>query len=507
MKKEDILANCIDEILAEKNTLADCLARYPDLSNELRPLLEIAIGIQPERATPSPEFKLRARNRLLEAMQPPAAHIERRRPGIFGWLKPLAPVKSFPLVAAIVLFVLLAAGGTTAYASQGSLPDDTLYPVKTGVENLQLALTLSPEAKASLHLRLAQRRISEVIAQSNLGRNISTSALEAVAIQIDAAIGEIDSVLPEDTKTLLSQLSELTLDQQLTLGQVLEAAPEATQPALNQAINAARRGNLIAQVAYGNPAFLNNSPSVLDEKLEAAYFELEGTLLSAEDGIWNIGGLLIKNVNSSQKIPPVGSQVEIEGLVQGDQIFISEIEREEEIDNKIKIEGVFGGTSPDGTIWYVGGIPVNQPQNIMPPPEGKKLELKGIIQNGIFTVTEMESEEDKEEGEVEIKGILVQVNHDEKTITIKIAGDQITIDVSETVIKGEDGQILTLSDLESLVGEDIQVKGLYMGDGLLFAKKITVDVEREEETADEGDEDKEGKEEEEEEEEEEDEED
>ena len=88
MKKEDIIANCIDEIQAGKVTLEDCLARYPSLSDELRPLLKIAMGIQPEAATPSPEFKQRARIRLLQAMQAPAADRGRAGLDIFGWLKP-----------------------------------------------------------------------------------------------------------------------------------------------------------------------------------------------------------------------------------------------------------------------------------------------------------------------------------------------------------------------------------------------------------------------------------
>ena len=159
MKKEDILANCIDEIQSGKSTLEDCLAIYPELGDELRPLLNIATSIPPEKITPAPEFKQRARKRLLEIMQPPATGVERRGAGIFGWLQPLVPAmrSSLALIVAIVMLTLLAAGATTAYASQGSLPDDALYPVKTGVENLQLALTLSPEARAALHLKLAQR--------------------------------------------------------------------------------------------------------------------------------------------------------------------------------------------------------------------------------------------------------------------------------------------------------------------------------------------------------------
>ena len=119
MKKEDIIANCIDEIRAGKCTLEDCLARYPDLSDELRPLLKIAIDIQPERVTSSPEFKQRARIRLLEAMQSPAADAKHKGVDIFGWLKSPAPVRklSFTLIVATIIWALIVTGGTTVYAS------------------------------------------------------------------------------------------------------------------------------------------------------------------------------------------------------------------------------------------------------------------------------------------------------------------------------------------------------------------------------------------------------
>ncbi|MBC8511469.1 MAG: hypothetical protein H8D32_00620 [Dehalococcoidia bacterium] len=494
MKKEDIIANCIDEIQAGKCTLEDCLARYPSLSDELRPLLKIAMGIQPEAATPSPQFRQRARIRLLQAMQAPAANRGRAGLDIFGWLKPPAPGRrlSYALIVATVVWALIVAGGTTVHASQDSLPDDTLYPVKTAVENLRLAVARTPEARASLHLELAERRVQEVAAQSSLGRTMSTSALEEVAVQTDAAIREIGSIPPEDSKALVGELSKSTVNQQVALGQISEAAPEAAQQALQQALDAARRGNLIAKVAHGNPACLSSLPSVSDEKLEAAYFELEGTLLSAEGGTWNVGGLLLKNVNSPQGTPPIGSRVDIEGLAQADEIFISKIEYEEEIDDQVRIEGVFGGTSSDGTVWYVGGLSIGQPQNIIPPPQGKQVELVGIIQNGAFIVSKVATEEAKK-GRVEISGVLVGVNVDESTIAVEVAGAQVTINISKAVIKGADGQPLTLLDLEPLVGRDTKVAHPYVKDGLLYAKEVYVDVEQEARPADEERDDEEDK--------------
>ncbi len=482
MSKEEIIANCIDEILAGNSTLEDCLARYPYLGDELRSLLEIAGGIQPEVTAPTNEFKWRARARLVETMQYPAVDAERSRPDVFGWLRLLVPAKglSYTFITAALVLALFISGGTTVYASQESLPDDVLYPVKTGVENLRLALTRTPEARASLHLELAERRIEEVVAQSRLGRDITVSALENAAVQTDAAIKEMGSLEIEDNRTLVMKLSESTISQQIALNEVSDEIPEAARPSLKKSLNALRRGNLIARVSYGNPEYLKDLPSVADEKLEAAYFKLEGTLLGAEGETWNIGGLLLTKVNSSRETPPVGNRVDVEGLVQEDVVFISKIELEEGVDDTVKIEGAFGGTSPDGTSWLVGGIPVVMPRDMPLPQQGSHLELAGIVQNGTFNVTESGSEEvtEKEEKEVKIDGTLVQVEPGDNVIIIEVAGAHVTVNISQAVISNKNGEPLTLLDLESMVGEDIQVRGLFMKDGSYYAKSVYVNISK-----------------------------
>ena len=478
MKKERLLINCIDEILAGKYTVEDCLARYPELSNELRPLLDIVVDIQPERVSASSEFKQRARSRLFEAMQTPKIDSKHRRLDIFSWLKPTAPPRrlNFSLITATVILVLFIASGTTAYAAQDSLPDDVLYPVKTGIEKVQLALTIGPENRANLHLNLAERRLEEIVTQSHQGRDISPSSLENYVKHTDAAIGEISNIPSEDSRAFVSQLSNFAINQQVTLDQVQEVAPQAAQSALKQALNATQRGNIVARIAHGNSAYLSSSPSVSSENLETAYFEIEGLLIAAEGETWNLGGIILNNVNSSMETPPAGSRVYIEGLVQDDKIFVSKIKHRRETGNQVKIKGVFNGTSPDGTTWYVGGIPIAEPQNITRPAQEKQLELTGIIQNGVFIIGEVESEEVKEE--TEVSGILIEANPGKKTLTMEVAGAEITINISEAVIISTDGEPLRLVDLKSFVGEDIKVNNLSRKEGLLYAQNVYVDIEQ-----------------------------
>jgi hypothetical protein len=71
--------------------------------------------------------------------------------------------KLMPFMAAFLS--LLLAGGSVSYAAEGSLPGDTLYPVKVRVnEEVRAALTLDAEAKAEWEASRAERRLAEATA-------------------------------------------------------------------------------------------------------------------------------------------------------------------------------------------------------------------------------------------------------------------------------------------------------------------------------------------------------
>lgn len=64
---------------------------------------------------------------------------------------------------ALALAALLTVGGATAYASEGSLPGDPLYPVKVKVvEPARGVFALTQAAKASWRAEIANERLSEV---------------------------------------------------------------------------------------------------------------------------------------------------------------------------------------------------------------------------------------------------------------------------------------------------------------------------------------------------------
>lgn len=136
------------QLRAEGVSIEACLARFPQYSNELRPLLEAAShaasGLRAGEPLPPPNLA-RGRARVLQA-----ARASQTRPGvlILRWATSLA-------------FVMVLAFGV-ASASAQSLPGDALYPVKLAIEEAQLALAGNLNARLRLEAEHNARRQSEV---------------------------------------------------------------------------------------------------------------------------------------------------------------------------------------------------------------------------------------------------------------------------------------------------------------------------------------------------------
>jgi len=170
---DNILDECLERILSGGETVGQCLASYPEHASELEPLLETAhITRQATSISPRAEFREKARHEFRQAIQ----EVKPQRGGwFFGWRPQLVPV----VLSALVL--LLASGGTVAAAS-GSMPDEPLYTVKLAAEKVQLAVTLSPRGKAELYLKLADRRVAEIVRMADEGR---LEYLEATTHRLD----------------------------------------------------------------------------------------------------------------------------------------------------------------------------------------------------------------------------------------------------------------------------------------------------------------------------------
>jgi hypothetical protein len=80
-------------------------------------------------------------------------------------------------IAVLLIFSILGSGVITVSAAQGSLPGEQLYPLKTWVEDVRLALTFNATQKLELHLEFAANRLEEVAALEDLGLPHSTDQI------------------------------------------------------------------------------------------------------------------------------------------------------------------------------------------------------------------------------------------------------------------------------------------------------------------------------------------
>lgn len=470
MNKVEIIANCIDDVRSGRSTIQDCLARYPELGEELTSSLRVISGLRPDMVSPSPEFNARAKRYMFapkrEIRYQPSHRV------VFWPRTALMRVLASGLVGALCL----GSAGGTVFAAQNSLPGDTLYPVKIGVENFQIAVTPGAAAKASLHVQLAQRRINEAVEQVKLNREVDTPALKSIQHQIDSAIKELGKTgQTEDTSEVLSRLSVVTLNQHLELEQVLSSAPDSSREVLKQAMDETSRGNTIAQVAYSNHDFLQRQPSVADSSLDIGQFHIEGVLQNVNNTNWNVGGTVLEKVHYSGNLPKTGSRVKIDGLVKDGQVFISRCEITSSPNAETRIEGQFGGIDQNGKA-NVSGLHVdistasNEHLNT-----GDRVELLSKADNGKMKVTGKESDQSETGNTTSLNGILTGVSLKDKTITVRVAGNQILIDISNARLSGKQGALSTMSDLERFVGKDIKVSGLSKKGNSLLAGGVLLD--------------------------------
>jgi hypothetical protein len=156
---DDVLNECIERIL-KGDAVADCLAAHPEYAAALEPLLRTALETKNAAAIlPRPEFRQRAGLEFQAAI----CKLTPKKCRAFGW-----QVRWVSVIAAFMAILMLGSG--TVLASDNSLPDGILYPVKLARENLHLTLTRSPLGKAEVYAQMANERVSEIVIMADKGK-------------------------------------------------------------------------------------------------------------------------------------------------------------------------------------------------------------------------------------------------------------------------------------------------------------------------------------------------
>ena len=144
------------------------------------------------------------------------------------------------LAAGLVVGLILASAAITSSAAKNALPGDTLYGLKTGLEQAQLRLSATAAKQARIQLRLSELRLEEM-AELLAEYRYSDIPDTAVAFQehIDAALELTKQVSGEDASLageLSAEINQALALYAVTLGSLLENLPADARASIESAL-------------------------------------------------------------------------------------------------------------------------------------------------------------------------------------------------------------------------------------------------------------------------------
>lgn len=152
----DVVEVCLED-LERGVDIETVLFGYPDLADELRPILETAAkAIQAPVPDPSTDVIRRNRARLLQK----AAQMRETkvRPSRGLWTVPLRRA----LVSLVVIATLFIGSTSLVRAATMTLPGDNLYPVKRTLEDVRVLFTFNMQAREALEVENENERLEEL---------------------------------------------------------------------------------------------------------------------------------------------------------------------------------------------------------------------------------------------------------------------------------------------------------------------------------------------------------
>ena len=165
---DDIVAQCLDDVLAGRRTVAECLRAHPEQAAELRTVLAAALLTRRlpapppmrEAAVDALEARLRA---TMTAPKPLPKPAPRRTP---------AYAFAFSRMAAMLVLGLMLVFGSVGLvrASDQAVPGDTLYGLKRLWEAIVLALSPLSGPRDALWIQIAHNRLYEIDVLDEQGR-------------------------------------------------------------------------------------------------------------------------------------------------------------------------------------------------------------------------------------------------------------------------------------------------------------------------------------------------
>ena len=204
-----VVQKCL-ELLEQGQAIEDVLSRYPEQAERLRGNLEAAAWLRGQRKTLDVRAGwVSASRSWLEAG---VQHNGRR-----AWTRRALKTSrrlAYVFLALFIAAYLVLSGSRLAHAAQAWLPGDVLYPLKIGLEKVELLVTFDQDGRARLHIEFARQRLLEM--QALIFEN-RYDQLEGVVNNFDQQVQQAVRGINEVAKDDRTGARNLSLDLQGTL--------------------------------------------------------------------------------------------------------------------------------------------------------------------------------------------------------------------------------------------------------------------------------------------------
>jgi len=154
----------------------------------------------------------------------------------------------------LVVFLVIGALGGTVYAAQNSLPEQTLYSVKTFTEDIRLRYASQPEQKLQLLETLSQRRVDELSALSNQGQDIPSSALARMEQHTDTMLQISSAQQENELSRTLFRVRNILQKQQETLTKLARSESDPPSQALSRVQKKLHAKLALIEIGMEDPA-------------------------------------------------------------------------------------------------------------------------------------------------------------------------------------------------------------------------------------------------------------
>jgi hypothetical protein len=286
------------------------LFRYPDLVEELRPILEASARAKSMAvADPSPEVVRRNRAKVLQhAAQLREAKVRSPRRIWFASLRRIA-------VTLAVVAVLFVSGTGLVRAASTTLPGDNLYPVKRTWEGVLLLFTPDGQQRAAMEVEHENERLHELGELFAKGRSAEVDFAGRVTSQ-NGNVWMVNGV-----RVVISGQTEVRDGPVVTGSAVrVRGQTQGNDTVLAERIRLLSSDDQLPDFEYEHEGAEENSNegSQLNEE------SFEGVVASIDNHVLVVNGIVI-DISRADEIkgtPAVGVPVKVEGYYDAKGVFI-----------------------------------------------------------------------------------------------------------------------------------------------------------------------------------------